>query len=148
MRLDIMIKVCLVACLVLLGFGIVMTETQKEYGQNWGTNTSNTSNDFYQLYNQTNYMTTEINKMGNDMKNDTIGASTESGLATWDSLFQGSYAALRLISRSFRFIGGMLSALASALGIPVIFIGIAMTMILIAVIFEIVYLVSRSKILR
>lgn len=63
---------------------------------------------------------------------------------SWSSMIKGGYSALRLITGSFSLVGNTIYAIASALNVPTFFITALLTILTIAIIFSIIYIVFRA----
>jgi hypothetical protein len=57
----------------------------------------------------------------------------------------GSYSAIRLISQTFSMFGDILDAIVNKIGIPPMVIVFAVTGLLVAILFAIIYLIFRVK---
>ena len=86
--------------------------------------------------------TDEIYNMSQNIKTSIIGKDVEEG-GTEDSMFLGTYQALRFLSKSFKITGDILNSVASVLGIPRFLIVLALAAITIAVIFGIIMIILR-----
>ena len=74
-----------------------------------------------------------------------IDADVEGADQSWESLVKGTYSAIRLVRNSFTIVGGIMNAMAREIGIPLIFVYSATTILLVSIIFSIIYLIFRFK---
>jgi len=137
MRLDQFLYGILLASLFMFAGSMIFGNAVDNYGLD--TNTSDAGfNAVYDVINETY-------DLSMDMKNDTLGAETEGGDESWESLVKGAYSATRLIGRSFVLAGLMINYVADTLGVPEFFVQFASVAMAIAVIFAIIYLIYRFK---
>lgn len=121
---------------VMTGGGLVIADTFSNYDVD-----SNVSDHFVPAYD-----TIEANyNLSQNMKEKTLGGDIESGSTSWESMAVGSYSAIRLVTSSFTMFGDIINALAEDFGIPSFFIGAAVTVFALLMIFAIVYLIFRYQ---
>jgi hypothetical protein len=135
MRLDAVITSVIVFSLFVTGGVLIWNDMISEYDLNV------TTDEYKNVYNTSS----EMYDLSQDVKNKTLEAEAEGGDESWESLVKGSYSAIRLISSSFVMIGDILDAIAKELGVPKFFIQAAMTLLMVAIAFSVIYLIFRFK---
>ena len=98
-----------------------------------------TSN-FKSTYNSINY----INNISQEQSAQIIGKELDTTNVV-DSVYSGSYSALRIIGGTFSLAGNLINDLAIALGIPEVFIIFAITALTISIIFGIISIILRMR---
>ena len=135
MRLDaFIISVLVFSLFIVVGFTI-WYDVNSEYEINASTS------DYEDVYN----VTGELYDTARDMQGKTLDAEVEGTDQSWESLVKGTYSSVRLITGSFRVVGGMINAVARRIGVPEIFVQVAMTILLVSIVFSIIYLIFRFK---
>jgi len=135
MRLDSFIISLLIFSLFMVVGSMMWYDVISEYELNI------TTDEFGDVYN----ITDEIYDITRDMQGNTIDADVEGEDQSWESLVKGTYSAIRLVRNSFTIVGGIMNAMAKQIGIPLIFVAAATTILLVSIIFSIIYLVFRFK---
>jgi hypothetical protein len=100
-----------------------------------------TTDDFTDVYNPIN----ELYNTSQDIKTSVLENDITSGASAWESMATGSYNAIRLISQTFSMFGDILDAIVNKIGIPPMVIVFAVTGLLVAILFAIIYLIFRVK---
>lgn len=101
-----------------------------------GANNTGTSS----VYNQ-------INKLSNtteEISNKLTAQEGVSGLTAVGNILSGIWGVLLLLPQSFGIVGGILSAIAAAIGIPVFITTTIFIIFVVGVLFTIIYLISKA----
>lgn len=125
----------LVFTAIVLGFTLIIGDLNNSY-QGVGANVS--TSDFGDVYDTTD----ELYNISNDMKNSVLGGDVDED-STEDSMFKGAYKAVRFTRESFGLVGDIINSIANVLPIPAPFVALALTAIVILVIFAFIYLIFR-----
>ncbi len=88
---------------------------------------------------------TKILDLTKAMKDSTFDIDVKGEDQSWTSLVKGSYGTLRLIPDIFRIIGELMEVIANEVGVPPFFFNTAMTLLMVAITFSIIFLVFRFK---
>lgn len=131
MRLEYLAASFILFGLIVLSGTILIGDINNNYGL------SISDSEFTDVYNTINE-TYEISK---DMQGHVDGQINEEDTA--NSMFSGSYSAIRLVWSFFSLFGDIVNAIAEALGIPQLFVISAVTILTIFVVFSVAYLVMR-----
>ncbi len=135
MRLDHFIYGTILFSLIVVGGTLMFEDMINTYDIN------ETTDRFDDVYN----ITGDLYDISQDMKNDTISGEVEGADQSWESLVKGAYSAITLVTGSFNLIGKIVDDVAEEIGVPPLFRKVAMTILLVAIIFAIIYLVFRFK---
>jgi len=106
-----------------------------------GYNLNLSTDEFKDVYN----ITDEIYDTTRDMQKKTIDAEIKEDEEPWQSLVTGTYSSVRLIRNTFSLFGEIMNVMAREIGIPLIFVTAATTILLVSIIFSIIYLIFRFK---
>lgn len=139
MDLDKFIIGLLVFTAIIIGGSFIIGDLNNNYAFA-GTNIS--TNQFGSVYDTTN----QIYNLSMDMKQDVLGSTVSSG-TTQDDMFNGVYKAMRLIPQAFSLVGDIINAIALNVGIPSFFIGLGLAALSISIIFAIIYIIFRVRLI-
>ena len=135
MRLDSFIISLLIFSLFMVVGSMMWYDVISEYELNI------TTDEFKDVYN----ITDEIYDTTRDMQKKTIDAEIKEDEEPWQSLVTGTYSSVRLIRNTFSLFGEIMNVMAREIGIPLIFVYSATTILLVSIIFSIIYLIFRFK---
>ena len=141
MQLDKFLIALLIFSAVVLTGVLMIGDINNSYNK---TNDNYSDTYFTNISNKSEAILDSLYSVSLDMKDDTLGADVEED-STEDSMFKGSFSAIRLVKDSFGLVGNVMTVLEDAIGVPKMFIGLTMTAISILVIFSLIYLVFRFK---
>lgn len=136
MELDKFLLGLLVFTAVVVGGTLIIGNFNENYNDVMKENIS--TSDFSSVYDTTD----EIYNISQDMKDGIIGGEVDED-ATEDSMFKGVYKTVRFVQNSFSLVGDIINAVATKMGIPSIFITLALAALTISIIFGLVYLIFR-----
>jgi len=138
MRFDLMLIAFLMVTLFVIGGTMMIQDTNDNYGS---MDVNISDDDFGEVYNKSK----EIYEITKGAKEATLDGEIDSGSASWQSMTEGSYSAIRLVRNSFGLFTGITNAVASKLSIPEFITTIAFTAFSLIIIFGIVYMIFRYK---
>lgn len=136
MELDKFLIGILVFTAIVVGGTLIIANMNANYADVMTENLS--TDDFGEVYDTTD----EIYNISQDMKDGILGGEVDED-DTADSMFKGAYKTLRFIQASFELVGNIISAVATKIGIPVIFVTLALAALAISIVFGILYLIFR-----
>lgn len=136
MELDKFLIGILVFTAVVIGGTLIIGDLNENYDDVMQDNIS--TSDFTDVYDTTD----AVYNISQDMKDGILGGEVDED-ATEDSMFKGVYKTVRFVQSSFSLVGDIINAVATKLGIPSIFITLALAALTISIIFGLVYLIFR-----
>lgn len=136
MELDKFLLGILVFTAIVVGGVLIIGNINDNYHTYMPTNLS--TDDFGDVYDTTD----EIYNLSQDMKDGVFGDDVEEE-DTADTMFKGGYKTIRFISASFGLIGDIVNAIATKIGIPQVFVALALAALTISIIFGIIMIVFR-----
>lgn len=136
MELDKFLLGLLVFTAIVIGGVLIIGNSNENYHEYMSNNIS--TSDYAELQNNTN----ALYDMSQDMKDSTFGGELDED-ATEDSMYKGGYKTIRFISSSFSLVGNIIEAIAIKIGIPQVFITLALAALTISIIFGIVMIIFR-----
>lgn len=110
-------------------------------------NLSGHNNDSFQrVYDTADNIINESFNTTRDQKDQMIGEDGEvEADEAWESMIKGGYSAIKLTGGSFALIYSVLYVTQDVLGFPPLFTTLALTVIVIAVVFGLIYMVFRFR---
>ncbi len=88
---------------------------------------------------------TGLDTLAQDQKDATFFSSLASGLDILDAMLKGTFQAIRFVKDSFSLVDNLVEIAAKEIGIPPIFIGAAMTVIILFVTFASIAMIIRFR---
>ena len=138
MRLDKFLIALVVFSSIMVGGSLIWFDMVQNYDidmtNDTGFNVSSTYNIIDNVYDQ-----------AQEAKGKTMDGATEGEDTTWESMVKGGYSAIRFVKESFALVGDIFDSIAKSMGIPTLFINVAMSILIIAIVFATIYLVFRFK---
>ena len=140
MELDkFLISLLLVGAIIVTGVAMV-SDADSNYDQFNLTADENTT--YATVYGLSNQIVNESYTISQDVKDQTLGGEV-STTDTAESMLRGGFSAVRLIKNSFSLIGNMFTFVAKEVGVPAYFISLALTVIVISIVFALIYLIFK-----
>ena len=138
MRLDQFLIATIVFMVIVVGGSLITANINDNYNKTL----VDPSSDFSDLNARLNE--TYVTSQG--MREDTLGGEGEAAEGeAWEGTVKGSYSAIKLIPQSFGLVIEVIQVIANKIGVPSIFVGAAITIISLMVIFAFIYLIFRFK---
>lgn len=138
-RFESLIIALLTFSLMIAGLSLVWGSVRDTYSVSMTQDLDSNFTDVYDVVDETYALSQEL-------KNATLGAEVDEGATQpYESLVIGGFKSLKLISSSFGFTFNIVNSIIGEFGIPPIFGDVAVTAILVMVLFAIIYMIFKYK---
>ena len=124
--------------IIFAGVGLI-TDVNTSYNVSIGQESA-----FNTTYSRAQSMYNDTYDAGIEMKGKVVDADISED-TTENSMFKGAFSALRTLTNLFGIVGGVVNDIGSVIGVPTVFINLAIISFLIILSMAIIYLVFRFK---